>query len=223
MIHTHELNEDEEMFLERLWCLKEKGKNSKRALMGTQEQAHRQALFKKFQDLQYMKESGDMVVFLPPGEDYARDIIRRRRLTEVLLYNVLKLEMNTVETSACKIEHIINQEVTDSICAFLGHPIQCPHGGPIPRGHCCEERDENIEPLIKPLSKMPIGEKVKVVFISSDEGGVLRRLTSLGVYPGAVVNIRQNQPTAVLRAGETDIALEPLLMDRIYCRSVNLY
>jgi len=179
-------------------------------------------LLNKFQEIGYVEVKDDYVDFSSKGEGYTRDIIRRRRLTEVLLYNVLKLEMNTVETSACKIEHIISEEVTDSICAFLGHPIQCPHGAPIPRGGCCGECDENIEPLIKPLNKMPLGARTKVVFIASDEGGVLRRLTSLGVYPGAVVSVRQYQPTAVLRAGETDIALEPALVERIYCRSAGL-
>ena len=214
----HELNENQEMFLERLWCLREKGKNAQNILLGTQDQKNRKELLAKFQETDYLKTEGDHVDFMPKGEEYARDIIRRRRLTEVLLYNVLKLEMNTVETNACKIEHIINQEVTDSICAFLGHPMRCPHGSSIPRGKCCRGRDENIEPLVKPLSKMPPGKRTRVAFIASDEGGVLRRLTSLGVYPGAVVNIRQHQPTAILRAGETDIALEPALVERIYGR-----
>ncbi len=220
MIEHVELSEEQEMFLERLWCLREKEKNIQETLLGAHDQQARQKLFSQFQEMDYMIVEGEHVNFTSKGEGYAGNIIRRRRLTEVLLYNVLKLEMNTVETSACKIEHIISDEVTDSICAFLGHPVQCPHGGPIPRGKCCGERDENIEPLIKPLNKIPLGKKAKVVFISSDESGVLRRLTSLGVYPGAVVNIRQHQPTAILRAGETDIALEPTLVERIYCRVI---
>ena len=218
MIQDHELNENQEMFLERLWCLRERGKNAKNILLGTQDTQNRNELLAAFKKSGYLNIDSENVNFTLKGEDYTRDIIRRRRLTEVLLYNVLKLDMNAVETSACKIEHIINQEVTDSICAFLGHPVQCPHGQPIPRGDCCKEIDENIEPLIRPLSKIPLGKKTKVVFIASDESGILRRLTSLGVYPGAEVNIRQHQPTAILRAGETDIALEPALVERIYCR-----
>jgi DtxR family Mn-dependent transcriptional regulator len=217
-MHEHELNEDQEMFLERLWCLQEKEKNTTEILMGTQDQQSRQAMLEDFQKTGFLKVEEGKVLFHPKGEMYTRDIIRRRRLTEVLLYNILKMEMNMVETNACKIEHIINKEVTDSICAFLGHPAQCPHGRPIPRGKCCQERDENIEPLVKPLSKIPLGKQARVVFIASDEGGVLRRLTSLGVYPGAVVSIRQHKPTTILKAGETDIALEPLLVGRIHCR-----
>lgn len=218
MIKDHEFNENQEMFLERLWCLREKGKNTLEALLGTQDQQHRKELLSKFQETSHLKADGKYVDFSPKCEEYARDIIRRRRLTEVLLHNVLKLGMNTVETNACKIEHIINQEVTDSICAFLGHPVQCPHGSPIPSGKCCRQRGKNIEPLVKPLNEIPLGKKTRVAFISSDEGGILRRLSSLGVYPGAVVNIRQHQPTAILRVGETDIALEPVLVERIYCR-----
>lgn len=220
MIQEHELNEDQEMFLERMWCLRERKKNAQNILIGTQDTDSRKALLAAFQKSGYLNIDSERVNFTPKGENYTRDIIRRRRLTEVLLYNVLKLEMHTVETSACKIEHIINQEVTDSICAFLGHPVQCPHGQPIPRGDCCKEVDENIEPLIKPLNKIPLGKKTKVVYIVSDESGVLRRLTSLGVYPGAEVSIRQHQPAAILKAGETDIALEPALVERIYCRTM---
>jgi DtxR family Mn-dependent transcriptional regulator len=218
MVQDHELNENQEMFLERLWCLKERERNAQNILMGNKDQQNRAEILAKLQKIGFLKIDGDHVDFTQKGEKYAQDIIRRRRLTEVLLYNVLKLEMNTVETNACKIEHIVNQEVADSICAFLGHPVQCPHGKPIPRGNCCVERGENIKPLIKPLNKIPLGKQARVAFIASDESGILRRLTSLGVYPGAVVNIRQHQPTAILRAGETDIALEPMLVERIYCR-----
>jgi DtxR family Mn-dependent transcriptional regulator len=214
----HELNEKQEMLIERLWSLKEKEKKNQCVLMEGEDQPERQKLLEGLQKAGFLKAEGTHVDFLPKGEAYARDIIRRRRLTEVLLYNTLRLQMNTVETSACKIEHIIDQEVTDSICAFLGHPAQCPHGRPIPPGRCCEDRSRNIEPLVKPLDKVPLGKQARVVFVASGEGDVVRRLTSLGVYPGAVVSIRQHQPTAILRAGETDIALEPALVGKIHCR-----
>lgn len=218
MIKDHEFDEKQEMFLERLWHLREKGRNTRAALLEDPGQEDYERLLGDFQRVGCLKLDGDRIEFLPKCEEYTRDIIRRRRLTEVLLYNVLKLEMNAAETNACKIEHIVNQEVADSICAFLGHPGQCPHGHPIPRGKCCQARDENIEPLVKPLTKIPPGKKSRVAFISSDETGVLRRLSSLGIYPGAVVGIRQHRPTAILHAGETDIALEPALVERIYGR-----
>jgi DtxR family Mn-dependent transcriptional regulator len=216
----HSLNEPEEMFLERLWCLKEMEKNAQRSLIGTHDCEQRRAFLNQFLKSQYLTLERDLVDFTDKGHAYAQDIIRRRRLTEILLYNVLEINLDTVETSACKIEHIINQEVTDSICSFLGHPLQCPHGKPIPKGNCCQQQTDNLKPLIEPLKNFPIGKKARIVFIKTSKGVVLHRLSSLGLYPGVVVNIRQHRPTPILSIGETDIALEPDLVEGIFCRPI---
>jgi len=64
--------------------------------------------------------------------------VRRRRLAEVLFSSAMHLPEPEVELAACRMEHIIDPEVTNSICSFLGHPRRCPHGRPIPGGDCCE-------------------------------------------------------------------------------------
>lgn len=214
------LTENEEMFLERVWCLREQGRNTKPFVIGTHDTQVREELLSRFRDKGFILLQEGSLDFTPNGETCARDIIRRRRLTEVLLFNVLKLNMSTVETSACKIEHIINDEVADSICAFLGHPVQCPHGNAIPRGPCCQTQEEKLNPLLKPLEQMAVGQQARVAFIAAKKDGMLHRLMSLGIYPGTLISIRQHSPTVVLRLGETDIALEPELAKQIYCRSI---
>jgi len=83
-------------------------------------------------------ENGD-AVFTPKGEARARDVIRRHRLAERLFVDVLSIQdEEEVESSACKFEHILSPEVTDRMCALLGHPAACPHGSPIPKGPCCD-------------------------------------------------------------------------------------
>jgi putative ABC transport system ATP-binding protein len=72
------------------------------------------------------------------GRNQARDLIRRRRLAEVLFSSAMRLPKAEFEAAACRMEHIIDPEVTNSICAFLGHPARCPHGRPIPPGPCCD-------------------------------------------------------------------------------------
>lgn len=213
-----DLSESEEMFLERLWCLREIEKNTRRALIGTHDGPLRERLLEGFQQKGLVSVKEEKVDLTDAGFAYARDVIRRRRLTEVLLHNVLELNLNVAETSACKIEHLINEEVTDSICTFLGHPVQCPHGKPIPRGGCCQQNKGSLKPLIEPLRNLPVGKKARIVFITSEDAGVLQRLTSLGLYPGVVVSVRQHTPTVILRAGETDIAIDSSFGDRIYCR-----
>ncbi|HEY2953782.1 MAG TPA: iron dependent repressor, metal binding and dimerization domain protein [Candidatus Eisenbacteria bacterium] len=81
--------------------------------------------------------AGPTLEFTPRGRLEARDLVRRRRLAEVLFSSALHLSEPEVENVACRMEHIIDPEVTASICSFLGHPRQCPHGRPIPSGNCC--------------------------------------------------------------------------------------
>jgi putative ABC transport system ATP-binding protein len=79
--------------------------------------------------------------FTPAGEERARNVIRRHRLAERLFMDVLSIRDEVeVESSACKFEHILSEDVTDRICTLLGHPVECPHGSPIPRGECCAEK-----------------------------------------------------------------------------------
>ena len=79
--------------------------------------------------------------FTPAGEARARDVIRRHRLAERLFRDVLGIHDEVeIESSACKFEHILSPEVTDRMCSLLGHPDACPHGSPIPRGECCDQK-----------------------------------------------------------------------------------
>ena len=94
--------------------------------------------------LKGMHESGLLaspqapLAFTPRGKSRARDLIRRRRLAEVLFSSALHLPEDEVEQTACLMEHVIDPTVANSICAFLGHPRRCPHGRAIPAGDCCE-------------------------------------------------------------------------------------
>jgi putative ABC transport system ATP-binding protein len=87
---------------------------------------------------------GSMIVELTSrGRQRAADIIRRHRLAERLFTDSLALDSETeIEQQACKFEHILSTEATDKICSFLGHPLTCPHGAPIPPGPCCGKKSE---------------------------------------------------------------------------------
>jgi ABC-type multidrug transport system ATPase subunit len=75
--------------------------------------------------------------FTDDGGRRARSLIRRHRLAETLFSETFQMHEAQVEEEACYFEHILSPAVTDSICAFLGHPPACPHGKDIPRGDCC--------------------------------------------------------------------------------------
>jgi putative ABC transport system ATP-binding protein len=81
-----------------------------------------------------------MIVFTEKGRKRAEDVIRRHRLAERLFTETFHVhDEKEVAEQACKFEHILSPEATDSICSFLGHPRTCPHGSPIPAGECCLE------------------------------------------------------------------------------------
>jgi putative ABC transport system ATP-binding protein len=87
-----------------------------------------------------MAEHGEWIIeYTERGQQRARDVVRRHRLAERLFVQTLKVQNEAeIEQQACKFEHILSPETTDSICTFLGHPAACPHGSPIPPGECCE-------------------------------------------------------------------------------------
>ena len=87
----------------------------------------------------YVLEEKDFLKLTKEGERRARDVVRRQRLAERLLVDVLELGRPEMDSSACEFEHILSKEVEESICTLLGHPKECPHGLATPPGDCCSK------------------------------------------------------------------------------------
>ena len=83
---------------------------------------------------------GAALTFAPRGEERARHVLRRHRLSERLLCETFGIDKDVVDDHAAKIEHSLSMNVTEKICTFLHHPLTCPHGSPIPRGACCPKK-----------------------------------------------------------------------------------
>lgn len=161
---------------------------------------------------------GPRIRLSPAGERQAAEIVRRHRLTEVLLHQVLEVSEASMESTACQVEHLLNPEVTGAVCAFLGHPPSCPHGRLIPRGPCCEASQPIVEPLIIPLAQAPLGEEARVAFVHSHRRAYLQRLSAFGVAPGRRIRVRQMQPALVVQVGETELALDAHAGREIFVR-----
>src|SRR5258708_19705179 len=79
-----------------------------------------------------------MIIFTEKGRQRAEDVIRRHRLAEILFTQTFHVhDEKEVAEQACRFEHILSPEATDSICTFLGHPRPCPHRSPIPPDQSC--------------------------------------------------------------------------------------
>ncbi|MBI5816334.1 MAG: metal-dependent transcriptional regulator [Nitrospinae bacterium] len=158
---------------------------------------------------------GTNIELTDKGREVARDIIRRHRLAERLVADVLNVAPNETENAACEFEHVLAPELVESICILLGHPRTCPHGSPIPKGKCCEEERRTVDSMVMPLSSLKAGEEARIAHINTPHEGRMFKLLSLGIAPGAMVKVSQKKPTMVLEVNKTLVAIENTIGDDI--------
>jgi putative ABC transport system ATP-binding protein len=138
LVFTAEENQDFDEVLEHLWDRRETSEHMQSTDF-TEVQWRR--LVATLTRIGLVTVKDGVEEFTPAGEARARNVIRRHRLAERLFMDVLSIRDEVeIESSACKFEHILSPDVTDRICTLLGHPLECPHGSPIPQGECCTEK-----------------------------------------------------------------------------------
>ncbi len=164
----------------------------------------------------YLRKEGEKYRFTDKGEERGRSVIRRHRLAERLLVDVLNMREIGIEDDACRFEHILSPEVTDHICTLLGHPRKCPHGKDIPPGECCIRARESVSTAVVKLTKLRSGERGRILYISTTNHQRLDRLTSMGLFPGRVIKVHQREPMFIVFLDENQIALERNVADDIY-------
>jgi len=164
--------------------------------------------------------STDLVNLTETGKPEARGVVRRHRLAERLLYDVLGSEESVMHEAACKFEHLLDRGLDDNICTLLGHPRVCPHGKPIPPGRCCQEEQQEIERLVSPLSQLMPGQQGKVAYVYAPEAARMQKLIAMGIMPGALIKLLQKFPSYVFEAGYAQFAVDEQIADSIYVRLV---
>jgi DtxR family Mn-dependent transcriptional regulator len=124
------------------------------------------------------------VAMTPSGERIAADVVRRHRLLERWLTDVLGFDWATADEEAQRLVEGLSADVADRLDAHLGHPQTCPHGNVIPG------REPPYRDLVA-LSDLRPGEAARVRRISEvaehDAPQLLRHLEELGIMPGARV------------------------------------
>jgi len=210
--------EKEDELLESMWTLREEGNLAwDNILQSCQIDGCEEAL-KGLAKNGWIDVKDQVVELLPKGEKRARELVRRHRLSLRLFFDLFALD--GAEAEACKFEHILSPEVTDSVCTLLGHPPNSPDGKPIPRGECCTMFRQEMKPLVAPLADLVPGEKAKIVFITPGSHSRLDRLSAMGVVPGSVVKLHQKRPSYVIQIGETMVAVDKDITKEIFVKKV---
>jgi DtxR family Mn-dependent transcriptional regulator len=124
------------------------------------------------------------------GRNIAIQVIRRHRLSERLLSDVLKMEWSKVHEAACELEHGITDEVAKNIEKVLEWPETCPHGNPIPT-RCGGIITVETQPLIA----LKPGEEATVTNITDESHSTLKILEKAGIKPQARIRLVKKHPT----------------------------
>lgn len=143
------------------------------------------------------------------GRRIALRVIRRHRLLERLLVDVLGVEWHRVHEVACSLEHWIDEHITKKIERALGSPKKCPHGNPIPTedGEVPWENEQ-------PLSEVGVGERVIISRIINEKQDALKYLEMVGLKPERTVEVIERGPLSDLITVRVD--------DRVHVLSRNI-
>ena len=129
-------------------------------------------------------EAGQGARLTPRGIAEARRVIRRHRLVELFLTKVLGLDWSEVDAEAEALEHAISPRLEQAIAAHLGEPLEDPHGHPIPTS-----AGEMATRELQRLHHFKAGQTIVIREVQDDNPERLRRWQSLGLIPGATLQI----------------------------------
>lgn len=134
------------------------------------------------------------------GELLALRVLRRHRLVELFLVEILGLDWSEVHEEAEELEHAISDKVLDRIDALLGQPATDPHGDPIPTS-----RGKLASPRLDSLADCPTGQSVRVSRMLDQNPPFLQFARQQGLRPGADLVVEKRDPQAdalTLRAAD---------------------
>ena len=135
----------------------------------------------------YRKHQG--VTLTPEGERAALEVIRHHRLLETYLVEMLGYSWDEVHEEACRLEHVISEDFEARIAEALGHPTHDPHGDPIPSPELVMPTDTS-----QPLAALKPAQHAVVVRVPALDPALLRHLESIGLIPGAQIELISDSP-----------------------------
>jgi DtxR family Mn-dependent transcriptional regulator len=137
------------------------------------------------------------------GERLALDILRRHRLAERLLTDILDFKWSDVHESACKLEHALTKDVITVLEKKLENPKFCPHGNPIPTENGKVEEEECC-----PLTEVGLNMVCVVAKITDEKREKLLTLANEGIKPNVPIQVVKRKPSnMVLRVAGKECTL----------------
>jgi DtxR family Mn-dependent transcriptional regulator len=190
--HSH-FAESFEMYMKAIYRLEREGPGVTTSALATElgvAPASVSGMLKKLVNDGYAEHEvrGD-IKLTRKGLEVAVGVVRRNRLAERLLTDVLKMPWDEVYAEACILEHAITERVEEHLVAALGNPRTCPHGHPIPPKDLTEPVRTGI-----PLAQVEPGKRVTVSGVTEQMPEILRYLGQVGLRPGVKLRVIEKAP-----------------------------
>jgi len=204
------ISDNEEEILESLWIEIEENKSKPNTRILKDESAFQELIGKGLIDIN--KEG----LFTNEGLKEAEKCVRRHRLAERLMADILDVKDPLLHEASCKFEHGLHYGLEDIICTLLGHPKKCPHGKTIPPGECCKKLEKIPQRLIVSLKELAPGAEGKVSYINTHDSEILKKLISMGILPGNEIKLLHRFPSFVFEMNKSSFAIDKDLADNIF-------
>ncbi|MCX8176141.1 MAG: metal-dependent transcriptional regulator [Candidatus Bathyarchaeota archaeon] len=152
------------------------------------------------------------------GRKIAIQVVRKHRLSERLLANILRIEWEKVHELACKLEHSLTEEMIKPLEKALKHPKTCPHGNPIPTKH-----GDIVEEKSLPLTNLNTGSRGVVTKVAEESRDILRFLRKIGIFPGALIEVLEKNPvdgSTMVIVGKNRHSLSHLMASIVHVKQV---
>lgn len=172
-------------------------------------------MFKKMAEeglVEYKEYAG--VSLTQRGLQAAAGYIRKHRLTERFLVDILNLPWDQVDDIADQMEHSLPDVVIDRIEQMLQFPRTCPHGYPIP-----DKQGRLPDIPVRRLAALDEGDSAEVARVSEHDPRFLTYLAELGLVPGQTVQILARDAmgeTLTLRVGSQQHVVGPAIADNVF-------
>jgi DtxR family Mn-dependent transcriptional regulator len=147
------------------------------------------ATLKRMESQGLISRDGNEVVLTDEGMAEAIGIVRRHRIAERFLVDVLGMPWGEAHEDACELEHALSPRVLKALEVYLDNPEVCPHGHPIPN-----EDGAVVEVEGSSLCEYGTGSDVRIVQVAEDDEAMLAYLGSMGMFPGTSVTVCEVAP-----------------------------
>jgi len=169
----------------------------------------------RLEDEGLITRSARQISMTPQGAVLATGVVRKHRLAERLLVDIIGLDWDKAHLEAGRWEHVISDEVEERLVVLLGNPTTCPHGNPIPGAAPAGGAAQ------RPLSEAQPGERIRLERITESiehDAASLTYLRENGLQPGvtATVEVRAPDGTLTLALGSASVALGPTIARQLF-------